>query len=116
MIRDMSWGRWRVAIGVCLLAAIFVLIGLYGDPIYWLLVLLAWPCVVACMVLAERPGPGLILYGALAVTLFGLFAWSQLGPGLHPPPTEWVVPFAIAGTLIALTGAVLPTMPSGADL
>jgi hypothetical protein len=110
MIRAMQWARWRVAIGVGLLVTNAVLIGLYGDPIYWVLLVLTWPCVAWCMVLAQRPMKGLILYGLVAVATVGFFGWSQLGSGLHPPPTEWVVPFAIAGTVITAAGA-LPAKP-----
>jgi len=110
MIRAMQWARWRVAIGLGLLVANVVLIGLYGDPIYWLLLVLSWPCVAWCMVLAQRPVKGLILYGLVAVAMVGFFGWSQLGSGLHPPPTEWVVPFAVAGTTITAAGA-LPAKP-----
>ena len=110
MIRAMQWARWRVAIGLGLLVANVVLIGLYGDPIYWPLLVLSWPCVAWCMVLAQRPVKGLILYGLVAVAMVGFFGWSQLGSGLHPPPTEWVVPFAVAGTTITAAGA-LPAKP-----
>jgi hypothetical protein len=106
----MRWARWRVAIGLGLLVANAVLIGLHGDPIYLLLLLLSWPCVAWCMILAQRPAKGLIVYGLVAVAMAGLFGWSQLGSGLHPPPTEWVVPFAIAGTVIAAAGGV-PVKP-----
>jgi hypothetical protein len=110
MIRAMPWARWRVAIGVGLLVANVVLIGLPGDPIYLLLLVLSWPCVAWCTVLAQRPIKGLILYGLVAVAMVGFFAWSQLGPGLHPPPTEWVIPFAITGTVVTAVAAV-PVKP-----
>jgi hypothetical protein len=100
----MAWLQWRIAIAFGLLATVVLLVVGFGDLDYWPCLLLAWPCVVACGLVAERQKPGLIIYGALAVMLVGLFAWSQAGPGLHPAPTEWVVFFGFAGLLIAFVG------------
>jgi hypothetical protein len=97
----MPWLLWRYVVGAATLVLIAVAGVVTGSLIDAGVVLLAGPCLVAWLIVADRPRPGLRVYAGLLALLTVLFAWSQLRPGaLAPPAVEWALVFGLVGAVV----------------